>query len=203
MPVREIGPAETREYEPYVSCVAALRVESTGIVDFRGVSEMLAEAIAQRGGEIRFGAEVVQIRTGDRRVTMSTADDTIHAGCYLVNRAGLHADRVAGSAGTRPGVRIVPFRGEYFEFTAAHRHLVNGLIYPVPSTRLPFLGVHLTKMVDGGADAGPTAVVALAREGYRWAHIEPREIADYLRWPGLWKLCAGYWRQLSMKSSAR
>jgi L-2-hydroxyglutarate oxidase len=193
VPVREIDPAEARGYEPYVSCVAALRVESTGIVDFRGVSETLAELIALRGGEIRFGAEVVDIRPGDRVVTVSTADDTIHAG-YLVNCAGLHADRVARLAGMRPDVRIVPFRGEYFEFTAAQRHLVNGLIYPVPDERLPFLGVHVTKMVDGGVHAGPNAVLALAREGYTWARIQPRDVVDYLRWPGLWKLSARYWR---------
>ena len=193
VPVREIDPAEAREYEPYVSCVAALRVESTGIVDFRGVSETLAELIALRGGEIRFGAEVVDIRPEDRVVTVSTADDTIRAG-YLVNCAGLHADRVARLAGMRPDVRVVPFRGEYFELTAAQRHLVNGLIYPVPDARLPFLGVHLTKMVDGGVHAGPNAVLALAREGYTWTSIQPRDVVDYLRWPGLWKLSARYWR---------
>jgi L-2-hydroxyglutarate oxidase len=191
--VREIGPGEARDYEPHVSCVAALRVESTGIVDFRGVSETLADLITERGGEVRFGAQVNAIRPDARSITVGTADDTIRAD-YLVNCAGLHADRLARLAGMRPAVRIVPFRGEYFELTAAQRHLVRGLIYPVPDPRLPFLGVHLTKMVGGGVHAGPNAVLALAREGYTWAHIQPRDVLDYLRWPGLWRLCARYWR---------
>jgi L-2-hydroxyglutarate oxidase len=193
VPVREISPTEARDFEPYVSCVAALRVDSTGIVDFRGVSQTLAHLITERGGEVRFGAKVNAIKSDERSITVRTADDTIRAD-YLVNCAGLHADRMACLAGMRPAVRIVPFRGEYFELTAAQRHLVRGLIYPVPDPRLPFLGVHLTKMVGGGVHAGPNAVLALAREGYTWAQIQPRDVLDYLRWPGLWKLCARYWR---------
>ena len=193
VPVRPIGPAEARDYEPHVSCVAALRVESTGIVDFRGVCETLAEVIASRGGEVRLGVQVVGISPDDRSVAVRTTDDPIHAD-YLINCAGLHADRLARMAGMRPAVRIIPFRGEYFELTASQRHLVNGLIYPVPDSRLPFLGVHLTRMVDGGVHAGPNAVLALALEGYTWGRIQPRDIFDYLRWPGLWKLCGRHWR---------
>lgn len=193
VPVREIGPAEARDYEPHVSCVAALRVESTGIVDFRGIAETLAGLIVERGGEVRLGARVVAIRPDDRGITVQTGDDTIRAS-YLVNCAGLHADRLARLAGLRPAVRIVPFRGEYFELIASQQHLVHGLIYPVPDPLLPFLGVHLTKMVDGGVHAGPNAVLALAREGYTWAAVQPRDVVDYLCWPGLWKLGARYWR---------
>lgn len=193
VPVHQIDPAEAREYEPHVSCVAALRVESTGIVDYRAVSETLAALIVQRGGEIRFDAEVTEIRSDNCTVAVGTTDDTIYAK-YLINCAGLYADCVARRAGLRPTIRIVPFRGEYFEFTAAQCHLVNALIYPVPDASLPFLGVHLTKMIDGSVHAGPNAVLALAREGYTWARIQPREAIDYLRWPGLWRLCRRYWR---------
>ncbi|KMO83798.1 L-2-hydroxyglutarate oxidase [Mycolicibacterium chlorophenolicum] len=193
VPVREIGPAEARDYEPNVSCVAALRVESTGIVDFRGVSQRLADMVTEQGGEVRLGEQVTAIGSDDRNITVRTTHDRFRAD-YLVNCAGLHADRLARLAGMRPAVRIVPFRGEYFELTAAQRHLVKGLIYPVPDPGLPFLGVHLTKMIGGGVHAGPNAVLALAREGYTWTRIQPRDVLDYLRWPGLWRLCARYWR---------
>lgn len=192
VPVRQLDPAEARDYEPHVSCVAALRVDSTGIVDFRGVCEALAAVIAARGGDIRLGTPVIGIRPGDRSIAVRTADEKIDAD-HLVNCAGLYADRVARMAGVRPAVRIVPFRGEYFEFTESQTHLVNGLIYPVPDPTLPFLGVHLTRMVGGGVHAGPNAVLALAREGYTWGHIKPRDVLDYLGWPGLWKLCARHW----------
>jgi L-2-hydroxyglutarate oxidase len=193
VPVRMITPAEARGYEPWVSCVAALRVESTGIIDYRGVSEVMASQIRAAGGDIRFGARVRTIRADDRGVSIDTDDGPIRAD-YLVNCAGLHADLVAGMAGIRPAVRILPFRGEYFELASPYRHLVEGLIYPVPDPRLPFLGVHLTRMVTGAVHAGPNAVLALAREGYSWTRIQPRDIADYLRWPGLWRLSARYWR---------
>jgi (S)-2-hydroxyglutarate dehydrogenase len=173
--------------------VAALRVESTGIIDYRGVSEVMASQVRAAGGDIRFGARVRTIRADDRGVSIDTDDGPIRAD-YLVNCAGLHADLVAGMAGIRPAVRILPFRGEYFELASPYRHLVEGLIYPVPDPRLPFLGVHLTRMVTGAVHAGPNAVLALAREGYSWTRIQPRDIADYLRWPGLWRLSARYWR---------
>lgn len=193
VPARMIAPAEARTYEPWVSCVAALRIDSTGIIDYRGVSEVMADQIRSAGGDIRFGARVRGIRADDRGVSLDTDDSRIQAD-YLVNCAGLHADLVATAAGIRPAVRILPFRGEYFELASPYQHLVEGLIYPVPDPRLPFLGVHLTKMATGGVHAGPNAVLALAREGYSWTHIAPRDIANYLRWPGLWRLGARYWR---------
>jgi (S)-2-hydroxyglutarate dehydrogenase len=193
VPVRAISADEARDYEPHVSCVAALRVESTGIVDFRGVCEVLAGLIAASGGEVRFGAPIVGIVSEPRAVRISTPDDEVVAD-YFVNCAGLHSDRLARMAGMQPAVRIIPFRGEYYELTAAHRHLVHGLIYPVPDPTLPFLGVHLTKMIDGGVHAGPNAVLALAREGYTWGAVNARDIVDYLTWPGIWRLFRAYWR---------
>jgi len=193
VPVRLISPAQAREYEPYVSCVAALRVETTGIVDYRGVCDALAKLIEGSDGEIKFGAEITAITSTFDAVTVSTPHEEFTADQF-VNCAGLHSDRLARLAGLEPAVRIIPFRGEYFELAAEQRHLVTGLIYPVPDPTLPFLGVHLTKMINGGVHAGPNAVLALAREGYRWGDVDRRDIADSLRWPGLWRLGRKYWR---------
>jgi len=193
VPVRLLSPAEAHEFEPYVSCVAALRVETTGIIDYRGVCEALATLIEANDGEIRYGAEITAINSTFDAVTVSTQGEEFIADQF-VNCAGLHSDRLARLAGLEPAVRIIPFRGEYFELAADQRHLVTGLIYPVPDPTLPFLGVHLTKMINGGVHAGPNAVLALAREGYRWGDVDRRDIADSLGWPGLWRLGRKYWR---------
>ncbi|MPV39165.1 L-2-hydroxyglutarate oxidase [Georgenia subflava] len=197
VPARLISAAEARDHEPHVSCVAALRVESTGIVDYRGVCEVLAEQVRAAGGAIRFGAEFLAARTEGTRVrarfTTSAGEEQLAADALVVC-GGLHADRLARACGLEPEARIVPFRGEYFELTDAAVPLVQGLIYPVPDPRFPFLGVHLTKMVHGGVHAGPNAVLALAREGYRWRDVAPSDVADALRWPGLWELGRQNWR---------
>ena len=193
VPLRLISPQQAHEYEPNVSCVAALRVESTGIVDYRAVCATLADLIAEHGGEIRFGSEIVGIHSSFDAVTISTGSAEFVAD-HFVNCAGLHSDRLARMAGLEPAVRIIPFRGEYFQLTPDQEHLVNGLIYPVPDPTLPFLGVHLTKMIGGGVHAGPNAVLALAREGYTWGDVDRRDLLDSLRWPGLWRLGRKYWR---------
>ncbi len=197
---RWLTSAEAREYEPHVRAVAALRVEATGIVDYRGVCRALADDVRAAGGTIRFGEEILAARTvaqgegqgGSRargRVEVRTSRADLEADALVVC-AGLHADRVARACGLDPEARIVPFRGEYFELKPAARELVRGLIYPVPDPRFPFLGVHLTRGVDGTVHAGPNAVLALAREGYTWSDISPRDVADSLSWPGLWRLAA-------------
>lgn len=193
VPVRRVGADEARELEPYVRCVAALRVESTGIVDYVAVCRRLAELIGERGGRLLTGTAVVGIDARADSVTVTTTTDEHRAGRF-VNCAGLQADRLARLAGLEPDLRIVPFRGEYFELKPAYVHLVRGLIYPVPDPRLPFLGVHLTKMIHGGVHAGPNAVLALAREGYTWGTVRPADVVDYLRWPGLWRLGRRFWR---------
>ncbi|MBD7979407.1 MULTISPECIES: L-2-hydroxyglutarate oxidase [Oerskovia] len=198
VPVREISAAEAREYEPHVVCRAALHVESTGIVDYRGVCRALADQVRAGGGEILFGRAFRGARTeGDRvRAWVDVLDggqrEEIVADALVVC-GGLHADRLARACGLEPEARIVPFRGEYFELAPQAAELVNGLIYPVPDPRFPFLGVHLTKMVGGGVHAGPNAVLALAREGYRWRDVSPADVADALTWPGLWRLGARNW----------
>ncbi|WP_315771459.1 L-2-hydroxyglutarate oxidase [Rhodococcoides kroppenstedtii] len=191
VPCRLITPAEAREYEPHVRAVGALRVETTGIVDYRAVCEALRTDIVDVGGEVKFGAKVVAV---EGRATVTTRSGSVVRGDVLVNCAGLHSDRIARLAGARPAVRILPFRGEYFELAPQYRPLVRGLIYPVPDPSLPFLGVHLTRMIDGSVHAGPNAVLALAREGYRWRDVVPRDLVDAAAWPGLWRLGRRYWR---------
>jgi (S)-2-hydroxyglutarate dehydrogenase len=181
VPARLVDPAEAREVEPNVSCLAALHITSTGIADYGAVCDTLAKLIADRGGEVRTGVRVTGIGGGQVRTT--GGDLSLDA---LVNCAGLHADRIARMAGARPPVRIVPFRGEYF--TIRRAELVRGLIYPVPDPDLPFLGVHLTRTVDGHLHAGPNAVLALAREGYRWGRVNLRDIANAAGYPGTWRL---------------
>ncbi|MFC8986342.1 L-2-hydroxyglutarate oxidase [Streptomyces sp. NPDC057115] len=188
--VRELGAAQTAEYEPEVDGLAALHVGATGVCDFAAVARHLAEA---SGAEIRYGARVVRVdRRPDRGVAVRIARGDVVRGRVLVNCAGLHCDEIARLTGDEPGVRIVPFRGEYYEL--ARPDLVRGLVYPVPDPAFPFLGVHLTRGVDGGVHVGPNAVPALAREGYDRRTVRPRELASTLTWPGSWQLARRHWR---------
>ncbi|MBB4792579.1 L-2-hydroxyglutarate oxidase [Streptomyces nodosus] len=190
IPVRELGPAQLTEYEPEVRGLAAIRVGTTGVCDFAAVARQLGEA---SGAELRYGAEVVRI---DRRpslgVAVRTADGTVLRARALVNCAGLHCDRVARLTGDDPGMRIVPFRGEYY--VLARPELVRGLVYPVPDPAFPFLGVHLTRGIDQEVHIGPNAVPALAREGYGWGVVRPRELGTTVLWPGSWHLARRHWR---------
>jgi len=181
--VRLLTGHEAREFEPHVSCVAALHVPATGIVDFGQVAAVLAEVVRAAGGEVRFGARVTGIAA---TAVETTADDVGYD--VLINCAGLYADRIALLAGVRPPVRIVPFRGEYANLRPEKSALVKGLIYPVPDPKFPFLGVHLTRMIDGSVHAGPNAVLALAREGYSWRHVNLRELAGTVGYAGMRRL---------------
>ena len=187
VPARLVSMAEAREIEPNVSVREALLVESTGIIDYPAVCEALAADIEELGGEIRLNAEFKAARHRGGRVDIIVNDERLTAD-VLVNCAGLYSDRVAAACGLTPEARIIPFRGEYFQLRPEREHLVKGLIYPVPDPSLPFLGVHLTKMVDGSVHAGPNAVLALRREGYSWGEINVKELAETLTWPGLWKM---------------
>ena len=197
VPARLISPDEARDYEPEVACVAALRVESTGIVDYRGVCQALLEDLAAKGAELRLGTEVTKITdsrgpAGPEVVVQAGGTELRADG--LVNCAGLHSDRVARMAGLRPEARIVPFRGEYYELRPERSGLVRGLIYPVPDPQFPFLGVHLTRMIDGSVHAGPNAVLALRREGYRWRDISLRDLTETLGYPGFRRLARRHYR---------
>lgn len=184
-----------RQLEPHVNGIDALHVPESGIVDYLAVCESLAEELGASGrGTVQTGARVQSIQRGHRtRIKVHGAHDLIDSD-LVVNCAGLHSDRVARSAGTRPTARIVPFRGEYYKLTPEAEHLVNDLIYPVPDPRFPFLGVHFTRMVNGGIECGPNAVFALAREGYGWTDVSPRDLYDAFSWPGTWRLFAKHWR---------
>ncbi|MER7180577.1 L-2-hydroxyglutarate oxidase [Streptomyces hyaluromycini] len=190
IPVRELGAAQIGEYEPEVRGLAAIHVGTTGVCDFVGVARQLGEA---SGAEIRYGARVVRVdRRPERGVAVLTSRGDVVRARVLVNCAGLYCDEVARLTGDEPGMRIVPFRGEYYEL--ARPELVRGLVYPVPDPAFPFLGVHLTRGIDGGVHIGPNAVPALAREGYGWGVVRPREVAGTLAWPGAWALARRHWR---------
>jgi L-2-hydroxyglutarate oxidase len=190
IPVRELRSAQIAEYEPEVRGLAAIHVGTTGVCDFGEVARQLAEA---SGAEIRYGARVVRVdRRPERGVAVLTSRGDVVRARVLVNCAGLYSDEVARLTGDDPGVRIVPFRGEYYEL--ARPGLVRGLVYPVPDPAFPFLGVHLTRGIDGGVHIGPNAVPALAREGYGWGVVRPRELAGTLAWPGAWALARRHWR---------
>lgn len=190
---RLLSPAEAAEHEPHAACVAALHVPSTGIVDFAAVCDRLAVLLAGDGAELRTGARVVGVDRGEKELVVRTTAGEVRAD-LLVSCAGLHSDRVARLAGLRPPARIVPFRGEYFQLRPERRSLVRGLIYPVPDPALPFLGVHLTRMIDGSVHAGPNAVLALSREGYDWRRFRLRDTTEALAYPGLWRLARRHLR---------
>ncbi|MFJ4503659.1 L-2-hydroxyglutarate oxidase [Streptomyces sp. NPDC088864] len=192
LPVRELGPAQIAEYEPKVRGLAAIRVGTTGVCDYRAVAGHLADEVRGAGGVIRFGAEVTAIDRRPWGVAVRTADGLVVRARVLVNCAGLHCDRVARLAGDEPGMRIVPFRGEYYEL--ARPELVRGLVYPVPDPAFPFLGVHLTRGFDGSVHVGPNAVPATAREGYDRQAVRPRELLSTLSWPGSWHIARKHWR---------
>ncbi|OEU96416.1 L-2-hydroxyglutarate oxidase [Streptomyces oceani] len=195
IPLRELGPAQIAEYEPSVAGLAALRIDTTGICDFRAVAGALAGLAEAAGASVRCGAEVTAIdRRAGRGVAVRTADGTLSRARALVNCAGLHCDRIARLAGDDPGMRIVPFRGEYHDLVPARAELVRGLVYPVPDPAFPFLGVHLTRGVDGGVHVGPNAVAALAREGYDWRTLRPYDLAGVLGYPGSWRIARRHWR---------
>ncbi|MEU6104830.1 L-2-hydroxyglutarate oxidase [Streptomyces flaveolus] len=190
IPVRELGSAQIHEYEPEVRGLAAIHVGTTGVCDYVGVARQLSRA---SGAEIRYGAEVLRIdRRPDLGVAVRTRTGDVIRARVLVNCAGLHCDEVARMTGDDPGMRIVPFRGEYYEL--ARPELVRGLVYPVPDPAFPFLGVHLTRGIDGSVHVGPNAVPALAREGYGWGVVRPRELGATLAWPGSWHIARRHWR---------
>jgi L-2-hydroxyglutarate oxidase LhgO len=190
---RRISTEELREQEPHAAGVAALLVPETGIVDYKEVARAYAREIVRRGGEIRMGAQAIGIRRSDDRVVVESTAGELE-GRVLVACAGLASDRIARMAGMTIDVSIVPFRGEYWMLAPERAHLVRNLIYPVPDPAFPFLGVHFTRRVHGSVEAGPNAVLALAREGYTRTSFDARDALEIARWPGFWKMAAKHWR---------
>jgi L-2-hydroxyglutarate oxidase LhgO len=191
--LKMIDADQLRDIEPHTSGVKALRVPSTGIIDYPAVVQAYARIVRESGGEIRLGAEVTGIqKTGDGVIVETTQGD--FPGRFLINCAGLHADRIARLGGGRIPLRIIPFRGEYYELVPGKRALVHSLIYPVPDPAFPFLGVHFTRRIDGSVEAGPNAVLAFMREGYTKSKADPRDIYDIFSYPGFWSLSRKYWK---------
>jgi len=185
--VTRVGREELQEIEPYANGIEGLRVPSTGIVNYKKVSVKIAELLRQAGVEFSFGSAVEAIDEGAGEVTIETRERTLKSR-FLINCAGLHSDRLVRMAGIHTDLQIVPFRGEYFKLTEEKNHLVKGLIYPIPNPAFPFLGVHLTKMMDGGIHAGPNAVLSFKREGYRKTDFNWKDAFDVLSFPGFWKM---------------
>ncbi len=190
--LRRLRGEELKDYEPAVAGVAGLLVPDTGIVDYSAVTTAYAGVVAAAGGEVRTGTRVLQVLRRPGTLVLETTSGPIEART-LINCAGLQSDRVARLCGVDPGVTIVPFRGEYYEVVPERRSLVRNLIYPVPDPRFPFLGVHFTRMIGGGVEAGPNAVLAFRREGYTRTSFSPRDTAAMLAWPGFWRMVAKYW----------
>ncbi|MFN0178508.1 MAG: L-2-hydroxyglutarate oxidase [Gemmatimonadales bacterium] len=186
------GPALT-DYEPHVVGRAGLWVEETGVVAYRMVAEAIRRRLERQGGEVRLGARVRAIRRDGSGFALETEAGLV-ASRALVSCAGLQADRIARLAGAVPEARIVAFRGEYYRLRAERANLVRGLIYPVADPALPFLGVHFTRGVDDAVEAGPNAVLATSREGYRWRDVSVRDLAEWIGYPGFWRLGIRHWR---------
>jgi L-2-hydroxyglutarate oxidase len=204
--MRLLNREQMREVEPHVGGVAGLHVPQEGIVDYAKVSEALQKQIEAKGGAVVLGAKVtaLQLRDGEWRID-STAGE--HMADFVINCAGLHCDRLSMLAGEKREVRIVPFRGEYYRIRPERQHLVRNLIYPVPDPQFPFLGVHYTRLIHGGIEAGPNAVLALAREGYRKTDVKLADVWDALTFSGLWRFLAKHkrmsWDELRRSFSRR
>ncbi len=191
--LRRLRAEELAEVEPHVAGVGGLWVPQTGIVDYAAVTEAFGRVVRELGGEVRLDARVTGVERRGPELAVETTAGVVQSR-FLVNCAGLQSDRMARLCGLRPGVRIVPFRGEYWELTPQAASLVRNLIYPVPDQSFPFLGVHLTRMIYGGVEAGPNAVLALRREGYSRISFSLRDALETFSYPGFWRLAKRYWR---------
>jgi L-2-hydroxyglutarate oxidase len=192
--LERIGPSRLKEIEPQVQALEALWIPECSIISYKQVAKHLASEIQRMGGEIHFGESAEEIRQENDHILLLTSKNTYQA-TSLINCAGLFSDRIARKIlGRKVTHRILPFRGEYYELDSTKQHLVKGLIYPVPDPRFPFLGVHLTRMIDGKVEAGPNAILAMAREGYKKTDINFRDCLDTFTYPGFWKMALKYWQ---------
>ena len=191
--VERLSSEALREREPAVRGVASVLVPGTGIVDYAEVTRAMARVVGERGGEVRMAARVTGIRPGAREFTIETERGLVTAR-NIVNCAGLHCDRIAAMCGIDPGIAIIPFRGEYYDLVESRRGLCKNLIYPVPDARYPFLGVHFTRAVSGKVEAGPNAVLATKREGYRMSDFSLEDSLSLLGYLGFWKMASQHWK---------
>ena len=191
--VERLDAGKLREMEPHISGMGALRVPATGIVDYARMARAMAMAIERAGGEIRLGEPVEAIQEAADAVTVETSASTIHASS-LIACAGLQSDRIARLAGMEIRHRIIPFRGEFYTLPKSKSQIIRHLIYPIPDPAFPFLGIHLTRMIDGSVTVGPNAVLGLNREGYRKGSFNARDARETLGFPGFWRLTRKYWK---------
>ena len=191
--LRRLNPEEIKQYEPHASGIAGLRVEQTGIVDYVGVCEAYAKIIEAAGGVIQKNSRVTAFRKVGDGFVLTTPQGEVNTK-NLINCGGLQSDRIAKMCGVDPQLQIIPFRGEYYEIVPEKHYLVNNLIYPVADPRFPFLGVHFTRMVKGGVEAGPNAVLAFKREGYKMSSISVGDLMAYALYGGFWRMGLKYWQ---------
>ena len=191
--IRQLTAEELQEYEPHTAGLAGLHVPQTGIVDYVQVAGKFAELASMAGAEIRKDCRFKGARHETGGIVVETTAGALHCR-YLINCAGLQCDRVARMCGWRPGIKIIPFRGDYYELAPDRTALVRNLIYPVPDPKFPFLGVHFTRMIHGGVEAGPNAVLAMAREGYGKWSLSLRDLGETLAFRGFWRMGLRHWR---------
>ncbi len=188
-----VDPEQIKDIEPHVKAIRALWAPGTGIVDYRKVAAAYVDRVKVRGGDIHFNSELKSVKRSGSTTVLETKSGSYEAK-NVINCAGLHSDLVAEMMGADPGVRIVPFRGEYYTLRKDKEHMVKGLIYPVPDPAFPFLGVHLTQTMKGWVEAGPNAVLATKREGYRKRDFSPADMIRTFAWPGFWKMSVREWK---------
>jgi (S)-2-hydroxyglutarate dehydrogenase len=191
--LRMLTADEIREFEPYATGIRGILVPGTGIVDYAKVAEKYAELIVNRGGAIHLSHEVTALRRSEGDTVVETTRGSIQAR-LVINCAGLYSDRISRMANAKLDLTIIPFRGEYYDIVEAKRHFLKGLLYPVPDPQFPFLGVHFTRRIGGGIEAGPNAVLAMKREGYRKSSFKAADVLEYARFPGFWTMASRHWR---------
>ena len=191
--IKRLSANELKEYEPHASGIDGLFVHQTGIVDYVAVTNKYAELIREKGGEIKLNSKLTSVNRDGKDLILFTEHDEYRTK-FIVNCAGLQSDRIAKLFGVDPKLQIIPFRGEYYQLKKEKQYLVKNLIYPVPDPQFPFLGVHFTRMINGGVEAGPNAVVSFKREGYKKTDFSFRDILEMKLYPGFWKMAAKYYK---------
>ena len=191
--LKKLKAEEIREHEPHATGIQGLLVPQTGIVDYIKVTETFAEKVKETGGEIKTNTRFCDFKIVGDEIILGTTSGEFQCS-YLINCGGLYCDRIARICGVDPKLRIIPFRGEYYKLVPKRRSLVRNLIYPVPDPEFPFLGVHFTRMIDGGVEAGPNAVLALKREGYKKFSLSSKDIMDMFSYRGFWFMAGKYWK---------
>lgn len=191
--IKKLRKEELKEHEPHVNGLEGLFIPQTGIVDYNQVTEAYAKIVLENGGEVKTNSKFLGLSKENNLLVLETASGAYKTK-YLINCAGLQSDRTAKICGVNPGLQIVPFRGEYYKLKKEKEQLVKNLIYPVPDIRFPFLGVHFTRMIKGGVEAGPNAVLAFKREGYSHKEFSPTDIIEMAVYPGFWKMAAKYYK---------